>query len=88
MSVFAYIVVGLIVGVIMRAILPPAPQVGFWGSVLLGSAGGIIAGLISSAFAPSSALSIVHPLGIVLAVILAALLSVGANVVTHRRRFG
>jgi len=88
MSIFAYIVMGIIVGVIARTALPPAPQVGFWGSVLLGAAGGIVAGLISSAFAPTSALSVVHPLGLVLAVLLATVLNTGANIVTRRRRFG
>ncbi len=88
MSIFAYIAMGIIVGVIARTALPPAPQVGFWGSVLLGAAGGIVAGLIGSAVAPGTGLTVVHPLGLVLAVILSTGLNTGANIVTRRRRFG
>lgn len=88
MAIFAYIVVGLIVGVIVRTALPPAPQVGFWGSALLGMAGGIIGGLVSTIFALGSGFSTVHPLGIVLALVFATVLATGANIVTRRRRFG
>jgi uncharacterized membrane protein YeaQ/YmgE (transglycosylase-associated protein family) len=88
MVIIAYIIVGLIVGVIVRVALPPAPQVGFWGSVLLGMVGGIIGGLFSSALAPNQALSTVHPLGITLAVIISTLVTVGVTLATRRRRFG
>jgi uncharacterized membrane protein YeaQ/YmgE (transglycosylase-associated protein family) len=88
MSIIAYIITGLIVGVIVRVALPPAPQVGFWGSVLLGMVGGLVGGLLSSALAPNDALSVIHPLGIGLAVIVATMVTVGVTLATRRRRFG
>ncbi|QRK12875.1 GlsB/YeaQ/YmgE family stress response membrane protein [Archangium violaceum] len=87
MAIYAYALIGLIVGIIARAILPSTRLVGLWGSALLGGAGGIIGGLISSAIAPVSATSTVHPLGIVLAVIVSALVSVGLIVITRNKRF-
>jgi uncharacterized membrane protein YeaQ/YmgE (transglycosylase-associated protein family) len=87
-AIFAYIVMGLIVGVIVRFALPPAPQVGFWGSVLLGMVGGLIGGILGSTFSPHGMLYSVSPLGIALAVIVSALVTVGLTLATRRRRFG
>ncbi len=88
MTILAYIIVGLIVGVIVRIALPPAPQVGFWGSVLLGMVGGLVGGLFSSALAPNSTFNTISPLGIILAVVLATMVTVGMTLATRRRRFG
>jgi uncharacterized membrane protein YeaQ/YmgE (transglycosylase-associated protein family) len=88
MAIFAYIVIGIIVGVIARIALPPAPQVGFWGSVLLGMVGGIIGGLISSPFQRGiDVLGHVTPGGIALAVIVSTAVTVGVTLITRRRRF-
>ncbi|QRN95719.1 GlsB/YeaQ/YmgE family stress response membrane protein [Archangium violaceum] len=87
-AIFAYIAIGLVVGVIVRIALPPAPQVGFWGSVLLGMVGGLIGGLIGSTLTPNGALYALHPVGVTLAVIISALITVGVTLVTRRRRFG
>jgi uncharacterized membrane protein YeaQ/YmgE (transglycosylase-associated protein family) len=88
MAIFAYMLVGLIVGILVRVAMPATRFVGFWGSLLLGMAGGIIGGLISSVFNPEEVLSRVHPLGIVLAVIVSALVSIGLILATRRRVFG
>ncbi|WNG44390.1 GlsB/YeaQ/YmgE family stress response membrane protein [Archangium minus] len=87
MAIYAYALIGLIVGILARVVLPSTRLVGLWGSALLGAVGGIIGGLISSAIAPVSATSAVHPLGIVLAVAISALVSVGLIVVTRSKRF-
>ena len=88
MAIFAYIVIGIVVGVIVRIALPPAPQVGFWGSVLLGMVGGIIGALINSPFQPGvSVLERVTPGGVALAVLVSAVITVGVTLITRRRRF-
>jgi uncharacterized membrane protein YeaQ/YmgE (transglycosylase-associated protein family) len=88
MEFFAYSIIGLVVGVIVRVALPPAPQVGFLGSVLLGLAGGLAGGLFGSVLAPGSVASRINPMGIVLAIIVATLVTVGVTLATRRRRFG
>jgi uncharacterized membrane protein YeaQ/YmgE (transglycosylase-associated protein family) len=88
MAIFAYIVLGIIVGVIVRMVLPPAPQVGFWGSVLLGMVGGIIGGLIHSPFQSGiQVLGRITPGGIALAVLVSTAVTVGVTHITRRRRF-
>jgi len=87
MPIFAYMLIGLIVGILARIAMPPTQLVGFWGSALLGMAGGIIGGLIGSVFAPNEVFSSVHPLGLVLALVISALVSVGLTIVTRNKRF-
>jgi uncharacterized membrane protein YeaQ/YmgE (transglycosylase-associated protein family) len=88
MEFFAYSIIGLVVGVIVRVALPPAPQVGFVGSVLLGLVGGLAGGLFGSMLAPGSVASRIHPLGVTLALILSAAVTIGVTLATRRRRFG
>ena len=87
MAIFAYILIGIVVGVIVRITLPPAPQVGFWGSVLLGLVGGLFGGLISSPFHGGDVLMSITPLGIVMAVLVATAVTIGVTLFTRRRRF-
>lgn len=87
MAIYAYALIGIIVGILARVILPPIRLVGFWGSVLLGGVGGIIGGLFSSMLAPVEVTSRVHPLGIAMALIVSALISLGVMVITRNKRF-
>jgi uncharacterized membrane protein YeaQ/YmgE (transglycosylase-associated protein family) len=88
MAIFAYIILGIVVGVIVRIAMPPAPQVGFWGSVLLGMVGGLVGGLINSPFQNGgNVLERVTPGGLALAALIATAVTVGATIITRRRRF-
>lgn len=88
MAIFAYIILGIVVGVIVRIAMPPAPQVGFWGSVLLGMVGGLVGGLISSPFQRGgTVLDQVSPGGLALAALIATAITVGVTLITRRRRF-
>jgi uncharacterized membrane protein YeaQ/YmgE (transglycosylase-associated protein family) len=87
MAIYAYALIGLIVGILARVALPSTRLVGLWGSALLGAAGGIIGALISSIIAPVGVTTRIHPLGIVLAVVVSALVSVGVIVFTRNKRF-
>ncbi|MFE8595400.1 hypothetical protein KYC5002_41415 [Archangium violaceum] len=87
MAIYAYALIGIIVGILARIALPPTRSVGFVGSALLGGVGGIIGALLSSVFAPGGVTSHIQPLGVVVAIVFAALVSIGVIVGTRNRRF-
>ncbi|HYO67847.1 MAG TPA: hypothetical protein VEU33_17365 [Archangium sp.] len=87
MAIYAYALIGIIVGILARIALPPTRTVGFVGSALLGGVGGIIGALFSSIFAPVGITSTLHPLGVVVAIIFSALVSIGLIVGTRNRNF-
>lgn len=87
MTIYAYALIGLIVGILARVALPATRLVGFWGSVLLGALGGVIGALIASVFIPGGVTSRLHPLAIVLAIVVSALVAVGVTLFTRYKRF-
>ncbi|MFY0525617.1 hypothetical protein ACN28I_21575 [Archangium gephyra] len=87
MAIYAYALVGMLVGLLARVILPPTRLVGFWGSLLLGGIGGLLGGVFSSMLAPVGVTERVHPLGIAMALIVSALVSLGVMIVTRNKRF-
>ncbi|HEX5749573.1 MAG TPA: hypothetical protein VFZ09_25310 [Archangium sp.] len=87
MAIYAYALIGIIVGILARIALPPTRTVGFVGSALLGGVGGIIGALLSSIFAPVSITRGIHPVGVVVAILFSALVSIGVIVGTRNRNF-
>ncbi len=87
MAIYAYALIGLIVGILARIALPPTRSVGFVSSALLGGVGGIIGALLSSIFLPVGLTTGIHPLGVVMAIVVSALVSIGLIVGTRNRRF-
>lgn len=87
MTIYAYALIGLIVGILARVALPPTRLVGFWGSVFLGALGGVIGALIASAFTPVGTTSGLQPLAIVLSIVVAALVSIAVTLYTRARHF-
>ena len=85
MTIFAYMLCGLFVGVIARLVLPQTRVVGLWGSAILGAVGGLVGGLVGAAIAPRELISQVHPLGVVLAVGMSAVVSGGIILVSRHR---
>ena len=69
-----YIIVGFIVGLIGRAIMPGAQHLGFIMTTLLGIGGSIIGGLISRVFSKPAPGSTFHPAGLILSIIGAIIL--------------
>jgi uncharacterized membrane protein YeaQ/YmgE (transglycosylase-associated protein family) len=61
-----YIIVGFIVGLIARAIMPGAQHLGFIMTTLLGIAGSIIGGLIARLFSKPEPGATFHPAGFIL----------------------
>jgi uncharacterized membrane protein YeaQ/YmgE (transglycosylase-associated protein family) len=69
MGIIAIIVVGLIAGLIARAILPGRQSMGLFATTLLGIAGSFVGGLIGSLFRRDGRLFDLHPSGILMSVL-------------------
>ncbi|HEU0209751.1 MAG TPA: GlsB/YeaQ/YmgE family stress response membrane protein [Candidatus Udaeobacter sp.] len=64
-----YIIVGFIVGLIARAIMPGAQHLGFIMTTLLGIVGSIVGGLIGRLFSKPAPGSAFHPAGLIMSII-------------------
>jgi uncharacterized membrane protein YeaQ/YmgE (transglycosylase-associated protein family) len=69
-----YIIVGFIVGLIARAILPGAQHLGFILTTLVGIGGSIVGGLIARIFSKPAPGSTFHPAGFLLSIVGAIIL--------------
>jgi uncharacterized membrane protein YeaQ/YmgE (transglycosylase-associated protein family) len=69
-----YIIVGFIVGLIARAIMPGVQHLGFILTTLLGIGGSIVGGLIARLFSKPEPGSTFHPAGFILSIIGAIIL--------------
>ena len=69
-----YIIVGFIVGLIARAVMPGAQQLGFILTTLLGIGGSIVGGLIGRLFSKPEPGSAFHPAGFIMSIIGAIIL--------------
>jgi uncharacterized membrane protein YeaQ/YmgE (transglycosylase-associated protein family) len=73
------VVVGFIVGLIARAIVPGADSMKWYMTALLGIVGAFIGGLIHKLIHPSSAGEPFHPAGFLMSIIGAVIVIVGAR---------
>jgi len=80
MGIIAFIIIGLIAGLIARAILPGKQSMGLIATTLLGMVGSIVGGIIGSLFHRGGKLFELRPSGIILSVVgaIIVLLLVGA----------
>src|SRR5690242_19474032 len=69
-----YIIIGFIVGLIARAVLPGTQHLGFLMTTVLGIAGSIVGGLIARLFSRPAPGTPFHPAGIILSIIGAIIL--------------
>ena len=69
LHIISYIIVGFIVGLIARAIMPGAQHLGFIMTTLLGIAGSIVGGLIGRLFSKPEPGSAFHPAGLIMSII-------------------
>lgn len=74
LHIIEYIIVGFIVGLIARAIMPGAQHMGFILTTVLGIAGSIVGGLIARLFSKPEAGASFHPAGFILSIIGAIIL--------------
>jgi uncharacterized membrane protein YeaQ/YmgE (transglycosylase-associated protein family) len=69
-----YIIVGFIIGLIARAIMPGAQNLGFIITTLLGIGGSIVGGLIGRLFSKPPPGATFHPAGFIMSIIGAIIL--------------
>ena len=63
------IIVGFIVGLIARAIMPGAEHMGFWMTSFVGIGGSVVGGLIARIFSRPKDGALFHPAGFLLSII-------------------
>jgi uncharacterized membrane protein YeaQ/YmgE (transglycosylase-associated protein family) len=68
------IIVGFIVGLIARAVMPGAEHLGFWMTSLVGIGGSLIGGLIGMVVKRPTPGSMFHPAGFLLSIVGAVVL--------------
>jgi uncharacterized membrane protein YeaQ/YmgE (transglycosylase-associated protein family) len=68
------IIVGFIVGLIARAVMPGVQHLGFIATTLLGIGGSIVGGLIARIFSKPQPGSAFHPAGFILSIVGAIIL--------------
>jgi uncharacterized membrane protein YeaQ/YmgE (transglycosylase-associated protein family) len=69
MGIIAFIIIGLIAGLIARAILPGRQSMGLLATTLLGMVGSLVGGLIGSLFNRDGRLFDLHPTGLLMSVV-------------------
>jgi uncharacterized membrane protein YeaQ/YmgE (transglycosylase-associated protein family) len=69
MGLIAFILIGLIAGLIARAILPGNQSMGLVATTLLGMVGSLVGGLVGSLFRSDGTLFSLHPSGIIMSVL-------------------
>lgn len=63
------ILVGFIIGLIARAIMPGGQQMGFWMTSLVGIGGSFVGGLVARLFSKPKEGQPVHPAGIIMSIV-------------------
>ena len=63
------IIVGFIVGLIARAVLPGAQHFGFWMTTIIGIVGSIVGGLIARLFSKPAPGTPFHPAGFLMSIV-------------------
>lgn len=86
MGIIAFIIIGLIAGLIARAILPGNQSMGLLATTLLGMAGSLVGGLIGSLFNSDGRIFDLRPSGIIMSVIGAVVLLLLVGFAGRRRR--
>jgi uncharacterized membrane protein YeaQ/YmgE (transglycosylase-associated protein family) len=63
------ILIGFVVGLIARAIMPGAEHLGFWMTSIVGIVGSIVGGLIARIFSKPADGAFFHPAGFLLSIV-------------------
>lgn len=85
MSVIAFLVVGLIAGLLARALMPGEQSMGLIATTLLGMAGSLLGSLVGSLFSPAGQAFSLRSSGLVMSVI-GAFVVLGLVIFVQRRR--
>lgn len=85
MGIIAFIIIGLIAGLIARAIMPGRQSMGLIATTLLGMVGSLVGGLVGSLFSRDGRYFALEPSGIILSVIGAILVLMLVGAAGRRR---
>ena len=87
MSIIAFIIIGLLAGLIARALMPGKQSMGLIATTLLGMAGSLVGGFVGSLFrgGDGRGMFAIHPAGIILSVLGAMLVLFLVQFVGRRR---
>ena len=69
MGILAFIVIGLLAGLIARAIMPGNQSMGLVATTLLGMVGSLVGGLVGSLFSRTGRIFDLHPSGLIFSVL-------------------
>jgi uncharacterized membrane protein YeaQ/YmgE (transglycosylase-associated protein family) len=86
MSIIAFLVIGLLAGLIARALLPGNQSMGLVATTLLGIAGSFVGGFVGSLFRSDGRMWDLHPSGLIFSVIGAMLLLLLVGMAGRSRR--
>ena len=86
MGLIAFIVIGLLAGLIARALMPGNQSMGLVATTLLGIVGSFVGGLIGSLFRGGGRIFDLHPSGIIMSVLGALLVLALVGFAGRRRR--
>jgi uncharacterized membrane protein YeaQ/YmgE (transglycosylase-associated protein family) len=86
LTIIGWIIFGLIVGFIARALVPGKDNIGLLATIGLGVLGSVVGGLLGSLLTSPHVLSFKSPVGWIGSVVVAIILLVIYNKVTGRKR--
>ena len=69
MGIIAFIIIGLLAGLIARAILPGNQSMGLVATTLLGMVGSLVGGLVGSLFTRDGRFFDLHPTGLLMSIL-------------------
>jgi uncharacterized membrane protein YeaQ/YmgE (transglycosylase-associated protein family) len=69
MGILAFIVIGLLAGLIARAIMPGNQSMGLVATTLLGMVGSLVGGLVGSLFSRTGRVFDLHPTGLIFSIL-------------------
>ncbi|QSQ19976.1 GlsB/YeaQ/YmgE family stress response membrane protein [Pyxidicoccus parkwayensis] len=86
MGIIAFLIIGLLAGLIARAIMPGTQSMGLIATTLLGVAGSFVGGLVASLFSRDGRVFDLHPTGLLFSVLGALLVLFLVGMAGSRRR--
>jgi uncharacterized membrane protein YeaQ/YmgE (transglycosylase-associated protein family) len=86
MGIIAFLVIGLLAGLIARALLPGNQSMGLLATTLLGIAGSFVGGFVGSLFRSDGRIFDLHPSGLIFSVIGSMLLLLLVGMAGRSRR--
>ncbi|HLL06627.1 MAG TPA: GlsB/YeaQ/YmgE family stress response membrane protein [Myxococcaceae bacterium] len=86
MGIIAFLVIGLLAGLLARALMPGNQSMGLLATTLLGIAGSFVGGFIGSLFRSDGRIFDLHPSGLIFSVIGSMLLLLLVGMAGRNRR--